>query len=217
MHNIFLIVSRFMPYAILIWGVYSIIKYFILSKKFESVQMNISGFLANIIKTLPSTPDTDNSQELNHKIDSFLNAIKDTLQNITNLKKETVDIIKAKFEAKTEVTSHLKDLYSLQWQYNVLRSFIEIFPLLGIIGTVAAIGAGLSNNEIDEAEKIKLIVKNFGESLWATGLGLLFAIINILLNSLFETKFEKVLGFGKVIDDVAREAKKAILAFPNKG
>lgn len=212
-----LIISIYMPIIISILGGCSIIGYFYLNRKFHSVQINISGFLANIIKTLPSTPDTDNSQELNHTIDSFFNAIKDALQNITNLKKETVDIIKAKFEAKTEVTSHLKGLYTLQWQYNFLRSFIEIFPLLGIIGTVAAIGAGLSNNEIDEAEKIKLIVKNFGDSLWATGLGLLFAIINILLNSLFETKFEKVLGFGKVIDDVAREAKKAILTFPNKG
>ena len=181
------------------------------------MQINIAGFLDNIIKTLPSTPDTDNSQELNHKIDSFFNAIIDALQNITNLKKEIVETIKAKFEAKTEVTSHLKDLYSLQWKYNFLRSFIEIFPLLGIIGTVAAIGAGLSTTEIDEAEKIKLIVKNFGESLKATGLGLFFAIINILLNSLYETKFEKVLGFGKVIADVSREAKKAILTFPNKG
>ena len=100
MHNIFLIISRYMPIVILIWGGYSIINYFYLNRKFQSVQINIAGFLANIIKTLPSTPDTDNSQELNHTIDSFFNAIKDALQNITNLKKEIVETIKAKFTNK---------------------------------------------------------------------------------------------------------------------
>jgi biopolymer transport protein ExbB len=200
--------------VILVFGIASIVGYFYIKLKMNAVQQTIIGFLHSIVKALDSSPDLDDSQEPNQKIDTYLDSLKQAVDGLSSNKNR--EVMKAKFEAKTEVTSHLKDLYSLKWQYNLVRSGIEIFPLLGIIGTVAAIGAGLSDSSIDSSQKIDAIVKNFGESIMATGLGLFFAIINILLNAFFEPKFEKVLNFANDINEISREAKKAVLSRPSE-
>lgn len=200
--------------VIFILGLLSIVGFIYIKLKMNVVQQTIIGFLHSIVKALDSHPDLDDSQDPNQKIDTYLDSLRQAVDGLSSNKNR--EVIKAKFEAKTEVTSHLKDLYSLKWQYNLVRSGIEIFPLLGIIGTVLAIGAGLSDSSMDSSQKIEAVVKNFGESIIATGLGLSFAIVNILLNAFFEPKFEKVLNFANDINDISREAKKAVLSRPSE-
>ena len=61
--------------------------------------------------------------------------------------------------------------------YNVARAMIEAYPLLGILGTILAIGLAI---DTPGATSVAVIVQRFGQAIWSTCAGLLF------LNSLYE-------------------------------
>ncbi|MBA3273334.1 MAG: MotA/TolQ/ExbB proton channel family protein [Chthoniobacterales bacterium] len=105
----------------------------------------------------------------------------------------------------------------LKWEwferiYTVVRTWIEIYPLLGILGTVLAIGAGLaaqpaSVNQMSRSGPStsgqvvvqsppstgSTIVRNFSHSIWATFFGLLFAIVFMLINAWWEPLFNRLI------------------------
>jgi len=55
-----------------------------------------------------------------------------------------------------------------------LELCVEASPMLGLLGTVIAVGAGLSTLDADSPE---LLVRSFGQALWSTALGLSLALL----------------------------------------
>ena len=76
--------------------------------------------------------------------------------------------------------------------YNVCRTMIEAYPLAGVLGTVLAIGAGLQSGQANAQQTIADIVRNFGDSIWSTFIGLFSAMILMFVNSIVETKFRRL-------------------------
>src|SRR4029077_16166814 len=79
--------------------------------------------------------------------------------------------------------------HSFETVYTICRSMIEAYPLAGVLGTILAIGAALQSGQGNAPQTISDIVRNFGESIWATFFGLASAMILMLVNSIVETKF----------------------------
>jgi len=106
--------------------------------------------------------------------------------------------------------------------YNVMRTVIEAYPLLGIIFTlfglasslyvepksdppsnggvvVAHAGASAKTVDVDSVTaKSSRIIDNFGKSITATLLALIFAVIAMVLNAFFfELQFDRLSGHGE--------------------
>lgn len=92
--------------------------------------------------------------------------------------------------------------------FNTLRDAVTVFPLLGILGTVFAIGCQLSGSSPEEgAAMLEGVTKNFGIAIWTTVWGIVFGISFTLVNAfLLEPRTLKCLEIdvasGKAIDDI---------------
>jgi biopolymer transport protein ExbB len=67
--------------------------------------------------------------------------------------------------------------------YNVARAMIEAYPLLGILGTILAIGLAI---DTPGATSVAVIVQRFGQAIWSTCAGLVAGLVLLFLNSLYE-------------------------------
>jgi len=94
--------------------------------------------------------------------------------------------------------------------YSVCRTMIEAYPLAGVLGTILAIGAALQGGQGNAQKTVADIVRNFGDSVWATFAGLVAAIGLMFLNSLVETRFHRLAENRKQVRETVARAKREL-------
>ena len=131
----------------------------------------------------------DRSISLSDQIDAFLADVKDVLDDPS--KKTERQALTLRLRILDEERRYLQS-QSFETCYTVCRTMIEAYPLAGVLGTILAIGAALQSGHGDSQKTISNIVRNFGDSVWATFAGLFAAIVLMFLNSLVETRFRRL-------------------------
>ena len=104
------------------------------------------------------------------------------------------------------------DSLSFETAGNVTRTMIEAYPLAGVLGTILAIGSALQNPEgvSDVAGTMSGIVSRFGDAIWSTFCGLFSAILLMFLNSLLETRFDRLTQSRTHVRDMVAGAKREL-------
>lgn len=74
-----------------------------------------------------------------------------------------------------------------------LRALLEVFPILGILGTVTAmaLSADVGASGSDASGRLTAVMANFGDAMYSTIWGLGSAAIGMLLMGLFAPKMEQ--------------------------
>ncbi|MEO2034190.1 MAG: MotA/TolQ/ExbB proton channel family protein, partial [Planctomycetaceae bacterium] len=95
---------------------------------------------------------------------------------------------------------------------NVARTMIEAYPLAGVLGTILAIGSALQSPEsaADVVGTMSGIVSRFGDAIWSTFCGLFAAIILMFVNSMLETRFERLTQSRIHVRDMVARAKREL-------
>jgi biopolymer transport protein ExbB/TolQ len=101
--------------------------------------------------------------------------------------------------------------------YNAARTFIEAYPLMGILGTVLAIGVGLNATGLNSDEAATRIVGDFKNAIWSTVWGLIFGVSFLVLNSVLEPSFERLTEHRKAVRDVIQTAKQTLFRRESTG
>jgi biopolymer transport protein ExbB/TolQ len=131
----------------------------------------------------------DRSISLSDQIDAFLADVKDVLDDPS--KKTERQALTLRLKILDEERRYLQS-QAFETCYTVCRTMIEAYPLAGVLGTILAIGAALQSGHGDSQKTVSDIVRNFGDSVWATFAGLFAAILLMFLNSLVETRFRRL-------------------------
>jgi biopolymer transport protein ExbB/TolQ len=108
----------------------------------------LESHLTNLVGGLSRRSDHDPSHTVDERIDTFIADIREVIQHpqsATEARRLYERIV-----SKDELRRYLQGTKFETW-YNVARTGIEIYPLLGIIGTVLAIGLGLNARPADVA------------------------------------------------------------------
>jgi biopolymer transport protein ExbB len=156
----------------------------------------LEGHLENLVRGFSSHADRDPYEGVDERIDSFLANIHEVLDDPSRAedRRRLHDQMMAKDETKKYLRgSRFETLYSLA------RTTIEIYPLLGIMGTVLAIGLALHSPSTDTdaasaaAFATSRIVRNFAGSIWATLAGIGCGVILLVVNSILEPSFSRLL------------------------
>jgi biopolymer transport protein ExbB/TolQ len=152
----------------------------------------LAAHLENLTQGFSSRPDRDPDASIDERIDSFLGNIREVLTDPARAddQKKLYERILAKDESKTYLRSS-----SFETLYSIARTSIEIYPLLGIMGTVLAIGLALNSSGADDTANLasERIVRNFAGSIWATLAGIGCGIILLLVNAALEPAFQRLL------------------------
>jgi biopolymer transport protein ExbB/TolQ len=157
----------------------------------------------------------ERGSNLSDQIDAFLADIKDVLDDPT--KSAERQNLWQRMRILDEERRYLQS-HAFETWYTICRSMIEAYPLAGVLGTILAIGAALQSGHGNAQQTISDIVRNFGESIWATFFGLTSAIVLMFVNSIVETKFRR-LGENRahVRETIARTKRELAISAGGRG
>lgn len=196
----------------------------------------LESHLTNLVGGLSRRSDQDPTHTVDERIDSFIADIREVIQHPHS--SGEVQRLYERIVSKDELRRYLQGTKFETW-YNVARTGIEIYPLLGIIGTVLAIGLGLNSRSVnldaagvatdssmtspadhpgssDSASppapvpQTSAIVRNFANSIWATLVGLLCAIVFMMCNAYLEPSFGRLIEHRINVRNVISHAKSQL-------
>ncbi|NQV27028.1 MAG: MotA/TolQ/ExbB proton channel family protein [Rhodopirellula sp.] len=132
----------------------------------------------------------DSSAHLSEQVDAFLADVKEALEGSGN--SQDRHLLYHRMAILDEKRRYLSSMF-FETSYNICRTMIEAYPLLGVLGTILAIGAALQTGDGGNASaSVGIIVARFGDAIWSTFAGLTAAVLLMFLNSALEPRFQRL-------------------------
>ena len=178
-NNIFVII-----YGFAIIEVYLVMAIFFMMRKHELVLLDVSD---NLLKGFSDAPDKDSSQSINERIRTALDFISHKIA--TNAEFRNNFAVNAnKVSERPLYTRH----YKIEIYASMMATLVQVFPLLGILGTILAIAqtAFQSGGQID----VSSLSNAFVLAMDTTILGITFSIIFMVIESTLQPKIERVIN-----------------------
>lgn len=168
----------------------------------------IAGSLDEFTRGLKHRSLLDASGHLSDQIEAFLVDVR-----------EVIEMPDAGDERKTlghriaildEKRQYLNSMF-FETSYNICRTMVEAYPLLGVLGTILAIGAALQAGDGETASStVSTIVSRFGDAIWSTFAGLTAAVLLMFLNSSLEPRFLRLAENRRNVRETVALAKREL-------
>lgn len=169
----------------------------------------IAGCLDDFTRGLKHRSVLGRSSPLINQIDAFVADINDVIGDPSRGADRQACL--QRMHILDERRSYLDSL-SFETAGNVTRTMIEAYPLAGVLGTILAIGSALQTSDAatNTANTMSSIVSRFGDAIWSTFCGLFAAIVLMFVNSMLETRFERLTQSRAHVRDVVASAKREL-------
>jgi biopolymer transport protein ExbB/TolQ len=177
-NNIFIII-----YVFALVELYLVISIFLMMRRHE---ISMQDAMDNLLKGFADAPDKDSSQHVHEKIQAALTYMTNKIASDAELKKDF-----CKNAAKVNERPIYGRHYKIEIYASIMSTLVQIFPLLGILGTILAIAqtAFQGGGQIDVAS----LSSAFVLAMDTTILGITFSILFMLVESTFQPKIERVI------------------------
>jgi biopolymer transport protein ExbB/TolQ len=178
-NNIFPIIYLFVAVEI-----YLVAAVFFMIRRHEARLLDVTD---NLVKGFPDAPDRDSSQHIHERIQSALQFITNKIASDPAFKNDFRQNA-GRVNERPFYSRH----YHIEIYASVMATLVQVFPLLGILGTILAIaqtalGPGA---QIDSAA----LSNAFVLAMDTTILGILFSILFMVIESTFHAKIERVIS-----------------------
>lgn len=177
-NNIFLIIYLFAAVEVYLVG-----SIFFMLRRHENVLLDVTD---NLLKGFPDAPDKDSNQHVHEKIQGALIFITNKMSSNSLVKNDF-----GKNAEKINERPFYNRHYRIEIFASVMSTLVQIFPLLGILGTILAIaqtalkpGAAIDPSALSNA---------FVLAMDTTILGITFSIIFMVIESSFQPKIDRII------------------------
>ncbi len=177
-NNIFLIIYGFAAIEI-----YLIASVFFMLKKHQMVLLDVTD---NLLKGFSDAPDKDSTQHVHEKIQSSLQFITNKLSSHPEMKKDF-----HKNAERINERPFYNRHYTIEIYASIMSTLVQIFPLLGILGTILAIAQ--TSFQPGATIDVSALSNAFVLAMDTTILGISFSIIFMVIESTFQAKIERVI------------------------
>ena len=169
----------------------------------------IAGCLDDFTRGLQHRSVLGRASPLINQIDAFVADVNDVVSDPARSSDRQVCL--QRMHILDERRSYLDSL-AFETTGNVTRTMIEAYPLAGVLGTILAIGSALQSPDsaVDVAGTMSGIVSRFGDAIWSTFCGLFAAILLMFINSMLETRFERLTQSRLHVRDMVAGAKREL-------
>lgn len=189
------------------------------------------AFLANLVRGFSSRGDVG-LLDIDDEIESFITDIHQVLEN-PDRERDRAELSK-RMEIKDEARPYLRSIRP-EVIYNVARTGIEIYPHLGILFTILAMGLVLQLDEKSAAapagppllsaasappmaaaphranqSSAAKIVRAFGAAIWSTVAGLAAYLVLLLVNAVISPSLDRVVEHRARVREVVFAARKQL-------
>lgn len=168
----------------------------------------IASCMDDFTRDLKHRSVLDRNNHLSDQVDAFLSDVRDVLQAQNNSSSR-----KSLFQRMSVLDEKRRYLGSMFFEtsYNICRTMIEAYPLLGVLGTILAIGAALQTGDSTSAAvSVSSIVSRFGDAIWSTFAGLTAAVVLMFLNSSLEPRFTRLAENRVDVRETVARAKREL-------
>jgi biopolymer transport protein ExbB/TolQ len=178
-NNIFVIIFLFV--AVEIFLIFNMMK---MMKKHEGVLLDVSD---NLLKGFSDAPDKDSDQLVNERIQVALDYIRNKIQDSPERREDFLKNAN-KISQRPLYARH----YQIEIYASIMSTLVQVFPLLGILGTILAIAqtAFQSGGSID----VSSLSNAFVLAMDTTILGITFSILFMVVESALQPKIERVIN-----------------------
>jgi len=153
----------------------------------------------------------DSTSHLSDQIEAFLTDVNEIVQNPS--REQDRRTLAMRISVLDERRRYLQSM-AFETAYNICRTMIEAYPLAGVLGTILAIGAALQTG--GGAGSVNVIVGRFGDAIWSTFAGLTAGILLMFLNSILETRFERLAESREHVRDTIVRTKRELSLLPEE-
>ena len=143
---------------------------------------------------------------LTDQIDAFVEDVREALRD-----PEDRGEIRDRMSVLDEQRRYL-DSYRFERAWNVARSGIEVYPLLGVLGTIFALWLAMREPAVDATATVGTVVERFGLAIDSTFAGLAVAILLMIVNSFYETLFVRLSENRRSVRDLIIQVKRELIA-----
>lgn len=178
-NNIFYII-----YGFAIVEAYLVIAIFKMMKDHGKILVDVSD---NLLKGFADAPDRDSTQSIHEKIEASLEFISNKLVASPELKEDFVKNA-SKISQRPIYSRH----YKIEMYASVMSTLVQIFPLLGILGTILAIAQTAFQN--GGTVDVSSLSNAFVLAMDTTILGIAFSVVYMVIESTFQPKIERVIN-----------------------
>jgi biopolymer transport protein ExbB len=168
----------------------------------------IASCMDDFTRELKHRSVLDANTHLSDQVDAFLSDVRDVLHSDNGVEER-----KTLFQRMSILDEKRRYLGSMLFEtsYNICRTMIEAYPLLGVLGTILAIGAALQTGDAESASvSVNTIVGRFGDAIWSTFAGLSAAVILMFLNSTLEPRFTRLAENRVDVRETVARAKREL-------
>ncbi|MAX65300.1 MAG: MotA/TolQ/ExbB proton channel family protein [Bacteriovoracaceae bacterium] len=179
MNNIFPII-----YGFAVVEIYLVVNIFLMMRKHEMVLLDVSD---NLVKGFQDAPDRDSTQSAHEKIEASLEFISNKIAADNSFKDDFIKNAK-KISQRPIYSRH----YKIEMFASIMSTLVQVFPLLGILGTILAIAqtAFQSGGSVD----VSSLSNAFVLAMDTTILGISFSILFMVIESTFQPRIERVIN-----------------------
>ena len=193
--------AKYTTAAIGAMAVSHVLAFLILTVWARRDRKRIAGTLFEFTRALPHQSVLP-SGRADDQIDAFLADIAETLDSPSGSRQR--DALHTRLSILDERRRAVQS-GSFATCYNVARTMIEAYPLLGVLGTILAIGAA---NQ--QGATVQAIVASFGDAIWSTGAGLVAAVVLMFINGLLEPGFVRLDESRATVREAIARAKREL-------
>ena len=173
------ILSDQMVAIILAVAVFETGLFIILYRMASSNTHQLCDSLRNMLRGIKDPPEQDRSRIIHDEIVALLDCAESLRKTSVEDFKRLLSNVRSQDARKIDLKS-----YRIESWGNVANAIVQAFPLLGIFGTILAIGQSLQGSEGD----VSVIMVAFTNAVNTTILGLVFAIIYMIVDAFFQAK-----------------------------
>jgi len=191
---------------ILIFGVLHLCAFAVLRFIAGRDLRSLADLLARFTDGLSRRSRLDWRGHLTDQIDAFVEDVREAVQDPSDR-----EMITNRISLLDEKRDYL-DSYRFETSWNVARSGIEVYPLLGVLGTIFALWLAMREPSGDTSAAVGTIVQRFGLAIDSTFAGLAMAIVLMIVNSFCETLFTRLLENRRDVRQLVTEVKRDLIA-----
>ncbi len=205
-----LIASWFTP-LIFILGAFHLIMFWVLRAWAGRDVRSLAQLLERFTDGFHRRSRLDWRGHLTDQIDAFVEDVREAMQD-----PDDRDSIRRRMNILDERRPYLES-FRFETAWNVARSGIEIYPLLGVLGTIFALWLAMREPTGDAATTVGTIVERFGLAIDSTFAGLAVAILLMVVNSYYETLFVRLSENRRAVRDLVTQVKRDLITVARSG
>ena len=179
-------ISDYVTWLIFLLAIFELLLYIFLFKVISRKMLQLRDSLFNLLRGVKNFPERNKLRNVYDEVRALINAlktIKEHQREYIEDKRTIIMNVNQQDSKKLSIKSFRIDSWS-----NVAAAIVQIFPLMGILGTVLAMGQSMQKKNSLLNPEISNLVSSFVNAVDTTILGLIFTVFFMIINAFFEAK-----------------------------